>query len=260
VAPAQDLAKAFGEKASLNDIVLEILKKGDLQVGEKERQAELERVHNEVVDIVASKLVDPTTKRVYTHGMIEKALDQLSSGTQRERRPSNTKDAPVGNDASVTAAPENHVGSPEDKAQDKGKAKDRPAWTGVSTTKSAKLQALDAMKALIAHQPIPVARARMKIRVTCPMSLLKQAAKSAPKGGPAQQAGESEVKATGTVKDLILSYIEEVTTQDVVGDKWYVIGFVEPGAFKPLSEFIGGHTKGQAKAEVLDMAVMHGDG
>jgi rRNA metabolism SBDS family protein len=57
-APSADLAKAFGPKTSVNDIILEILAKGELQVGEKERHAALERVHNEVVGIVASKLVD----------------------------------------------------------------------------------------------------------------------------------------------------------------------------------------------------------
>ena len=217
-------------------------------------------MHNEVVDIVAGKLVDPKSKRVYTHGMIEKALEQLSSASQKPRRPSNAKDAPVGNDAAAVAsaaAPEGDTANPDDKTEDKGKAKALPTWTGVSTTRSAKLQAMDAMKALVAHQPIPVARARMKLRVTCPMGILKQAVKSAPKSGHSEQGGDGEAKTTGTVKDRILGYIEDVKTQDVVGDKWHVVGFAEPGAFKPLSEFIGGHTKGLAKAEVLDMAVLH---
>lgn len=78
-APKEDLAKAFGPKTSQDDIIMEILKKGEMQVGEKERHAQLEKVHNEVMTIVAGKLVDPKSKRVYTTGMIEKALDQLSS-------------------------------------------------------------------------------------------------------------------------------------------------------------------------------------
>ena len=48
-------------------------------MGEKERAQELDRIHKEVIDIVAGRLVDPKSKRVYTTGMIEKALDQLSS-------------------------------------------------------------------------------------------------------------------------------------------------------------------------------------
>lgn len=244
VAPKEDLANSFGTKATLNDIILEILSKGELQVGEKERQAQLERVHNGVIDIVASKLVDPRTKRVYTAGMIEKALDQLSS---QSHLPSDPKGSP---DASGTST------APGEEA--KGKAKELPTWKGVVTTRSAKSQALDAMRALIAHQPIPVARARMKLRITCPTAILKQAVKSAPKHGNAddgEQAGDA--KAKGTVKDYILSFVEQVESQDTVGEEWEVVGFVEPGAFKPLTEFTGNQTKGRARAEVLDMAVVY---
>lgn len=230
VAPKADLAKSFGPKATTDEIVLEILNKGELQVGEKERHAQLERVHNEVIDIVAGKLVDPRTKRVYTSGMIEKALEQLSSQTQQPTE-----------------------GETE---EDKAKAKDLPKWTGVSTTKSAKSQALEAMKALIAHQPIPVTRARMRLRVTCPTSILKQSVKTAPKANAAE--GEED-KAHGTVKEHILGFVEQVENQDVNGDEWEVVGFVEPGAFKTLTEFIGSHTKGRGRAEVLDMAVVHED-
>jgi len=124
----------------------------------------------------------------------------------------------------------------------------------VVTTKSAKSQALDAIKALTAHQPIPVARARMRLRITCPTSILKQAVKSKPK--TEDDDGESK-PATGTVKDKILSLIEQVESQDVVGGDWEVVGSVEPGVYKELTEFIDGNTKGKARAEVLDIAVVH---
>jgi len=240
-APASDLEKAFGAKTSVNDIILEILKKGELQVGEKERHAQAERVHNEVVGIVASKLVDPKTKRVYTTGMIEKALEMLSSqGAQAQQE----KEKGTGTPAA------------DEEGEAKPKAKEY-VWTGVVATKSAKSQALEAMKALIAHQPIPVARARMRLRITCPANILKQSAKSA---GPKEVGAEDgEEKAKGTVKDRILSYIEVVESQDVVGSTWEVTGFVEPGAFKGLGDFIGSETKGQGRVEVLDMAVTHED-
>lgn len=214
-------------------------------MGEKERHAQLERVHNEVVGIVASKLVDPKTKRVYTTGMIDKALDMLSS---------------QGSQAQQEKATGSGTGTPATGEEGEAKPKTREhAWTGVVATKSAKSQALEAMKALIAHQPIPVARARMRLRITCPTSILKQAAKSAvPKpGGADTEDGEDKTK--GTVKDRILGYIEQVETQDVVGSEWEVTGFVEPGAFKGLGDFIGGETKGQGRVEVLDMAVTHED-
>lgn len=241
-APSADLAKAFGPKTSVNDIILEILNKGELQVGEKERAAQLERVHNEVVSIVASKLVDPKTKRVYTTGMIEKALDMLSSQAHEKAAPSSATGTPATGDE----------GEAKPKVKEHG-------WTGVVANKSAKSQALDAMKALIAHQPIPVARARMRLRITCPTSILKQSTKAAGPGLGGEDAEEGEEKKKVSVKDRILSYVEQVETQEVAGPEWEVVGFVEPGAFKGLSDFIGGETKGQGRVEVLDMAVTHED-
>lgn len=244
-APSADLAKAFGAKVPVNDIILEILNKGELQVGEKERHAELDRVRNEVISIVASKLVDPKTKRIYTTGMIEKALDMLSSqGAQAQQA---DKNAPGSGTATPVSGSEGEV-----------KMKNA-SWTGVVATKSAKSQALEAMKALIAHQPIPVARARMRLRVTCPTNILKQAAKTTAARPGDADAEDGEDKTKGTVKDRILSYIEQVETQDVMGAEWEVVGFVEPGAFKGLGDFIGGETKGQGRVEVLDMAVTHED-
>ncbi|KAL2128792.1 hypothetical protein VTI74DRAFT_8656 [Chaetomium olivicolor] len=246
-APSAELAKAFGKDASVDDIILEILRKGELQVGEKERTAQLERVHNEVISIVVSKLVDPRTKRVYTPGMIEKALDMLSSMAhhQQQDKSSNTNTPGTGTPATGEAG--------ESKP-----AQAKPTWTGVSANKSAKSQALDAMRALIAHQPIPIARARMRLRITCSTSVLKQAVK-APKGGKDKDGADGEQKAPGTVKDKILSFIEQVESQDVMGSEWEIVGFVEPGAFKGLSDFVGGETKGQGRVEVLDMAVTHED-
>ncbi|CAN8096707.1 unnamed protein product [Discula destructiva] len=282
-APTEDLQKAFGKNPDRDAIILEILNKGDIQVGDKERAAALERVHHEVVGIVASKLVDPRTKRVYTTGMIEKALDMLSQNAHNNNNHNNTntesKQNSTGGGGSGVATPTT--------AED-GEAKPaRPqhVWTGVVTTKSAKSQALEAIKALVAHQPIPVARARMRLRITCPTGVLKQAVKAAPvatkakessggKGGKKGKKAEGEAeevaavtaneedgekKAPGTVKEKILGYIEQVEDQDVVGSEWEVVGFVEPGAFKGLSDFIANETKGQGRVEVLDTAVTTDD-
>lgn len=243
-APKEDLEKAFGKKLTTDDIILEILKKGEQQVGEKERAAQLERINNEVISIVASKLVDPRTKRVYTSGMIEKALDMLSSQAHSTEGKDKDKDKSKESGAAAATTGEDGEAKPKQKEH---------SWTGVSTTKSAKSQALEAMKALIAHQPIPVARARMRLRITCGTNVLKQAAKQT---APKEDGGELQ---KGTVKDKILGYIEQVETQDVVGAEWEVVGFVEPGAFKALGDFIGNETKGQGRVEVLDMAVTHED-
>ncbi|CZT19680.1 probable SDO1 Protein required for cell viability localised to cytoplasm and nucleus [Ramularia collo-cygni] len=257
VAPNDDLKKAF-PNMSRDDIVLEILKKGEIQVGEKERSQELDRVHKEVIEIVAGRLVDPKSKRVYTTGMIEKALDQLSSKGGGAGRAPAKGGAVEGSDRSKSrdqsaAAADSGSSTPakgSGDAQGEAKVVDKAKWTGVVTTRSSKSQALDAMKALIAHQPIPVARARMRLRITCPTSVLKQSVKSAPKA-------EGEEPTTGTVKDIILGLVEQVESQDVMGEEWECVGFVEPGSFKTLSDFISAQTKGRARAEVLDMAVTH---
>ncbi|KAJ9314505.1 hypothetical protein DTO271D3_5243 [Paecilomyces variotii] len=272
-APSAELTKAFGPGVSRDEIIQEILRKGEVQVGERERKDILERVEKEVLDIVAGRLIDPATKRVYTTGMISKALDQLSSASgQLQKEQQNNEDAA--------------------KDGDSASQQRKPLWTGVVTNKSAKSQALEAMKALIAWQPIPVMRARMRLRVTCPVSILKQSvkapsvaakqdqeapqsnSKSNKKGGKgskskaaAQEAEEAAAsdaenapKAPGTVKDKILSYIESVESQEVIGgDEWEVVGFAEPGAFKGLGEFVNNETRGRGRVEVLDMAVTHED-
>jgi ribosome maturation protein SDO1 len=242
-APKADLSKAWPGK-SQEDIIRDILDNGELQVGEKERQAQLERVRNEVIDIVAGKLVDPKTKRVYTPGMIEKALDQLSSQSARQQ---------------AEKAEKHEESPPQEGEEEKPKEKPLPKWTGVVANKPAKSQALAAMKALIAHQPIPLMRARMRLRVSCPSSILKHAVKSAPKAQGSGDAGEGEQKASGTVKDVISGFFEQTESQDISGDEWEIVGFVEPGAFKTLGEFIGSQTKGRGRLEVLDTAIVHED-
>lgn len=268
-APSAELAKSFGADIPQDEIRQEILRKGEVQVGERERKEALERVEKEVLDIVSGRLVDPTTKRVYTPGMISKALDQLSS-------------------ASGQIQQQGQHGE-EDGADDKPAQPRKPLWTGVASNKSAKSQALEAMKALIAWQPIPAMRARMRLRVTCPVSLLKQSVKApannnkgketpppsskSKKGGKSaksraarrqeseDEGGESEaepVKGPNNVKEKILGYIESVETQEVIGgDEWEVVGFADPGAFKGLNEFIGSDTRGRGRVEVLDTAVTH---
>lgn len=271
-APAAELAKAFGADTPRDEVLQEILRKGEVQVGERERKDILERVEKEVLDIVCGRLVDPNTKRVYTSGMISKALDQLSSASGQQSQQQNGDGAGT---------------SEERPTQPK-----KPLWTGVSSNRSAKSQALDAMKALIAWQPIPVMRARMRLRVTCPVTLLKQSVKVGPsaaggKEGPSsspksnkkgnkgskksgKKADDSDVetgaseaeavpKAPGSVKDKILAYIESVESQEVSGDEWEVVGFAEPGAFKGLNDFVGNETRGRGRVEVLDMSVTHED-
>ncbi|KAL4400613.1 ribosome biogenesis protein [Malassezia pachydermatis] len=73
VASNEDLKKAFGT-ADVQECLLEILKKGELQVGEKERSHELSNLWLEIATIVAQKCVEPSSQKPYTVGMIEKAM------------------------------------------------------------------------------------------------------------------------------------------------------------------------------------------
>ncbi|KAL3490152.1 SBDS protein C-terminal domain-containing protein [Aspergillus germanicus] len=280
-APSAELTKAFGADTPADEIRQEILRKGEVQVGERERKEIAERVEKEVLDIVSGRLVDPTTKRVYTPGMISKALDQLSAASgqlqQQQQQQAADSAGAEGEDTNAGAATQPR----------------KPLWTGVNPNKSAKSQALEAMKALIAWQPIPVMRARMRLRVTCPVSLLKQSVKSAapagsnkekeaPSGGGSKnnkkggkgkgksarqndsdsddEGAPAQPKGPSNVKDKILSFIESVESQENAGsDEWEVVGFAEPGAFKGLNEFVGNETRGRGRVEVLDMAVTHED-
>lgn len=197
-------------------------------MGEKERAAELERVRNEVVSIVAGKLVDPKTKRVYTTGMIEKALEMLSAQGSQENKEKHEK-------GEAHKEGEKHL----------------PTWTGVRENKDAKSQALLAMKAMVARQPIPVERARMRLRIVCPAKESKHVVKIKGEGDAPQEKV--------MVKDKILSWVEQIERQEVEGSDWVVEGFVEPGAYKLMGDFIATETKGLGRVEVLDMAVVHED-
>ncbi|KAF9263124.1 Shwachman-Bodian-diamond syndrome protein [Marasmius fiardii PR-910] len=73
MAKHNDLQKAFG-KTDVPEIVKEILKKGEVQVGEKEREHDISSLRKEIATLVAEKCVDPSTQRPYPVGMIEKAM------------------------------------------------------------------------------------------------------------------------------------------------------------------------------------------
>ena len=258
------------EKAWKDAIIEEILNKGEIQVNAGERKELLERMEREIVEEVAQRLVDPQTKRVYTTGMIRKGLDVLSKegghAPQQDSLPHKLgklnlgeggKKVPQGPKGSSETSGQATPITDEDHTSGKGKTKksDMPMWTGVVTTKSVKSQALDAIRALIAWQPIPVMRARMRLRITCPTSIAKQPPKSKASSA-SQDAGEGE-QGKGTIRDRILSFVEQVESQDVLNEEWEVVGFVEPGAFKGLGEFCSAEGKGRARVEVLDMAVTH---
>ena len=52
------------------------MKKGELQVGEKEREHDLSSLRREIATLVAEKCVDPATQRPYPVGVIDKAMTE----------------------------------------------------------------------------------------------------------------------------------------------------------------------------------------
>ncbi|KAF5292268.1 hypothetical protein FQR65_LT11231 [Abscondita terminalis] len=72
-AKKEDVIKAFGDKND-TEICLEILSKGELQVCDKERQAQIQSQFREIAYEVSSRCVDPTINRPYPIVVIEKAM------------------------------------------------------------------------------------------------------------------------------------------------------------------------------------------
>jgi len=75
VASAEDIKKAFG-KANNDAIIKEILQKGELQVGDKERALEHENLWKELATLVSEKAVDPATHRPYPTSIIQKVMNE----------------------------------------------------------------------------------------------------------------------------------------------------------------------------------------
>jgi len=77
VAKKADLLKCFEEvKGDQKEICKIILAKGDLQVSEKERQAQQDAMFKDIATIISDKCVNPESKRPYPVSMIEKAMKE----------------------------------------------------------------------------------------------------------------------------------------------------------------------------------------
>ncbi|CAH7665949.1 SBDS protein C-terminal domain-domain-containing protein, partial [Phakopsora pachyrhizi] len=61
----------------IHKILIEILRNGELQVSERERQEQLNEKRKEIVNLVHEKTLDPSTNRPHTTSMIEKSIDQV---------------------------------------------------------------------------------------------------------------------------------------------------------------------------------------
>ena len=177
-ANTDDLQKCFNS-TDRDAIVREILKKGEMQVGEKERSHKLDNTLKDICTIISSKCVDPNTKRPYTVSMIEKAMAELGFS--------------------------------------------------LNSTKSAKSQALEAIKMLKERKIIPIERARMKLRITGPSKEMKKFA------------------------EKIRELADEIQDEDW-SEEMDMVLFIDPGKYREITDLIQTETKGRGQVEVLDMA------
>ncbi|GJQ75687.1 hypothetical protein Trydic_g17761 [Trypoxylus dichotomus] len=76
VAKKEDLIKAFGTE-NQTEICKEILKKGELQVSDKERHSQMDSLFKDIATTVADKCLNPELKRPYPVTMIEKAMKDV---------------------------------------------------------------------------------------------------------------------------------------------------------------------------------------
>ncbi|KAI8090308.1 SBDS protein C-terminal domain-containing protein [Gilbertella persicaria] len=84
VVSKEDLKKCF-KTEDMDKVIQEILKKGELQVAEKERTDQLETLWKDIANIVTDNCVNPQTKRPYTVTMIEKAMQDLHLSVNPKR-------------------------------------------------------------------------------------------------------------------------------------------------------------------------------
>ncbi|AQZ13033.1 SDO1 (YLR022C) [Zygosaccharomyces parabailii] len=75
-ASKEDLLKCF-DTVDQDTIIKEILAKGEIQLSERERQLELNKINNEMLTIVSAKSINPKSKKRYPPTMIHKALVEL---------------------------------------------------------------------------------------------------------------------------------------------------------------------------------------
>lgn len=75
---------------------MQILKKGEMQVGEKERAHELGNLWREIATQVAEKCVDPATQRPYPVGMIEKAMSEAGFSVRQGKGAKSQVPVPTG--------------------------------------------------------------------------------------------------------------------------------------------------------------------
>lgn len=186
VANNSDLLKYFG-KTDSNEIILEILEKGEIQLNEKERSANLQQKNNEFLNIISTKCINPKSKKRYPPSMIQKALNEIKF----------------------------HL----------------------NPNKPTKLQALEAIKLLIAEQLFPIARAQMKVKIVLENKAKKQ-----------------------IFEEHISPLIDKVEDENQETKFYECICIIDPVNYRTIVDLLQGENakvkKGEGSIEVLDMAAI----
>lgn len=76
MAKKADLNKFFPNKTKL-EIIEMILQRGELQITDKERDAQQSSTFAEIINIIVEKCVHPVTKRRFTHEIIKQAVKEI---------------------------------------------------------------------------------------------------------------------------------------------------------------------------------------
>lgn len=180
VASSEDLKSSFNT-TDIDIIIKEILKKGEIQLSEKERSIQNEKLRNEILNIISAKCINPKSKKRYPPTMIDKALKELKFNFVNAR--------------------------------------------------SGKSKALEAIKLLVEKQIIPIARAKMRVKVNI------------------DNKGYKKVKEEFT-NNFISDLESEKNNSD---DELEIIFLVEPENYKQLVDEV---KKIKGKVELLDTAVI----
>ena len=115
------------------------------------------------------------------------------------------------------------------------------------------------MKALIHHQPIPIQRARMRLRILLPVSLSKQIVKSSQPSTTLKQTIQSSYTEQTDYSESIIDSSSQQQSNPGTGEPTLeILANVEPGLYKPLTELVATETRGRGKVEVLDLGVVGG--
>lgn len=179
VASSEDLKAAFNT-TNIDEIIQEILKKGEIQLSEKERAQQNAKLHNEILNIISAKCINPKSKKRYPPTMIDKALKELKFNFVNAR--------------------------------------------------SAKSKALEAIKLLVEKQIIPIARAKMRVKVTLKTS-----------------------KYENYKSEFVTEFVSALEAENIRDQETEILFLVEPENYKLLGEKV---KKLDGKIELVDSAVI----